>query len=216
MSRWDAERQYRRNEVITFRKTTEPFGGLSNMAPGFPLIISAHNIRTSEALYQCCRYPHMPDVQREIVLQNSPMTAKMVAKRYRPETRPDWDAVRVQVMAWCLKVKLAQNWRSFGDLLLRTDRKVIVEESRKDTFWGAKLVDLNTLVGVNILGRLLMKLRARYVNGGIDEFRAVPPLVIPNFTLFGGPIETVLIDQRYVMQKQSAIHQNSLDLHNEY
>ena len=37
---------------------------LSNMAGGFPLVVNDIRIRTSEALYQACRFPHMPDVQQ--------------------------------------------------------------------------------------------------------------------------------------------------------
>lgn len=33
-------REYRRNEAVHFRKTDEAFGGLSNMAPGFPVRVN--------------------------------------------------------------------------------------------------------------------------------------------------------------------------------
>ncbi len=42
-------RTYRADEVVSFRKTGEEFGGLSNMAPGFPIRISGVLVRTSEA-----------------------------------------------------------------------------------------------------------------------------------------------------------------------
>lgn len=48
-------------------KTKEDFGGLSNMAPGCPLQINGVRIPTAEALYQACRFPHLPDLQREII-----------------------------------------------------------------------------------------------------------------------------------------------------
>jgi type I restriction enzyme S subunit len=48
-------------------------------------------------------------------------------------------------------VKLAQNWKEFSRLLLATGDRAIVEESRKDDFWGAKVVDGNTLTGTNVL-----------------------------------------------------------------
>lgn len=40
----------------------------------------------------------------------------------------------------------------------------IVEESYRDQFWGAKPIDGETLVGMNILGRLLVELRERLRN----------------------------------------------------
>jgi ribA/ribD-fused uncharacterized protein len=151
-------RQYKRENSIVFRKTNEAYGGLSNMAPGYPLKINNTVILTSEALYQACRYPHLPDLQKEIISQRSPMTAKMKSKPYRRQSREDWENVKIQIMRWCLKVKLFQNWSKFYPLLLSTNDKHIVEESKKDDFWGAKPVG-DILVGVNALGRLLMDLR---------------------------------------------------------
>ena len=66
------------------------------------------------------------------------MTAKMVSKPHRKDSRSDWDEVRVQIMRWCLRVKLAQHWETFGELLLSTGERPIVEESSRDPFWGAK------------------------------------------------------------------------------
>lgn len=99
---------YLRSECVAFRKTKETWGGLSNMAGGFPLLITGVRILTSEALYQACRFPSRPDVQRVIIAAKSPMSAKMAGKPYREETRPDWSHVRVDVMRWCLQVKLKQ------------------------------------------------------------------------------------------------------------
>ncbi|MDL0431302.1 NADAR family protein [Marinobacter sp. TBZ242] len=186
-------RTYVRSEVVVFYKTREAFGGLSNMASGFPLQINGVRILTTEALYQACRFPHMPDVQREIIGQHSPMTAKMKSKPHRKESRPDWEEVRHKVMRWCLRVKLAQNYDEFGRLLLSTCDQPIVEQSRKDDFWGAKLADEagDLLVGQNVLGRLLMELREKLKGDREGVMKTVPPLGIPNFMLLGKPVETV-------------------------
>ena len=109
----DQTRTYDRPSSVVFLKTHEAFGGLSNMAGGFPLHVHGVRIHTSEALYQACRFPHMPEVQRLIIGQTSPMTAKMKSKPHRKDSRPDWDRVRVKVMRWCLRMKLAQNWEKF-------------------------------------------------------------------------------------------------------
>ena len=180
-------------------KTREKFGGLSNMAAGFPLQINGVSIRTSEALYQACRFPFHPHIQREIVLQRSPMSAKMKSKPYRREySRSDWSRVRVNVMRWSLRVKLVQNWDKFSALLLETGDRPIVEESRKDAFWGAKRLDDNTLEGANILGRLLVELRDEVKEVGKSAFvNAEPPAPakIPDFLFYGrlvGAIESKL------------------------
>ena len=119
------------------------------------------------------------------------MTAKMRSKPYRRVSRHDWDFVRVKIMRWSLRVKLAQNWREFGRLLLSTGDRPIVEQSRKDDFWGAKVADDGTLVGMNVLGRLLMELREQLKGDEADSLRFIEPLAISEFLLFGQPIEAV-------------------------
>ncbi|HET8630860.1 MAG TPA: NADAR family protein, partial [Thermomicrobiales bacterium] len=176
-------RRYRRSESAVFFKTKEEYGGLSNMAGGFPLCVNGVHILTSEALYQACRFPHLPEVQRLIIGQKSPMTAKMKSKPYRDDSRHDWDNVRVRVMRWCLRVKLAQHWDTFGALLLSTEHKSIVEESHRDTFWGAKPVDEEHLAGMNVLGRLLMELREQLDGPDAEALRIVYPPPISQFML---------------------------------
>ena len=186
----DQTRTYSRKESVVFLKTDEPFGGLSNMAGGYPIHVNGVRILTSEALYQVCRFPHLPEVQKLIIGQISPMTAKMRSKPYRKDSRPDWDQVRVRIMRWCLRMKLANNWNTFSALLLKTGERPIVEESRKDDFWGAKVVDDgDTLVGMNVLGRLLMELREQVKQQGRDAALDIAPPDIPQFLLFVRPIE---------------------------
>jgi ribA/ribD-fused uncharacterized protein len=184
-------REYDRQNSVVFRRTAEKYGGLSNMAPGFPLHVNGVRIRTSEALYQACRFPHLPDVQRLIIDEGSPMAAKMRSKPFRDQSRPDWDAVRVKVMRWCLRVKLAQNWDNFGSLLKRTGNQPIVEESKKDDFWGAHPLEDGGLAGANVLGRLLMELRREFLATDSDALRHVAPLSIPEFLLYGDPIRSI-------------------------
>ena len=190
MAERDQTRTYSRKDSVVFLKTDAPFGGLSNMAGGYPIHVNGVRILTSEALYQVCRFPHLPDVQKLIIGQVSPMTAKMRSKPYRKDSRPDWDQVRVRIMRWSLRMKLANNWNTFSALLLKTGERPIVEESRKDDFWGAKVVDDgDTLVGMNVLGRLLMELREQVKQQGRDAALDIAPPDIPQFLLFGRPIE---------------------------
>jgi type I restriction enzyme S subunit len=92
-------------------------------------------------------------------------------------------------MRWCLRVKLAQNWAKFSELLLATGDRPIVEESRKDHFWGAKPADAQTLIGINVLGRLLMELREEVKQSEDPKILLrVEPLLIPDFLLYSQPI----------------------------
>jgi ribA/ribD-fused uncharacterized protein len=194
-----------------FRKTKEQFGGLSNMASSFPLLVNNINIRSSEALYQLCRFPNLPDVQEKIIKEKSPMTAKMVSKPYRSQTRNDWELQKIKIMRWCLKVKLAQNFIEFGKILESTYDKSIVEDSGKDDFWGATRdkINENQLKGVNALGRLLMELRQFYndMRYTYDIF-VIEPLNIPDFLILGEPIKIIDERQNFISFLNKAIHLN--------
>lgn len=183
---------YKASECAAFFKTKEKYGGLSNFAGGFPLNVNGIDIRTTEALYQACRFPDNLELQQRIIDCKSPMTAKMITKPFRNETRPDWDNVRIAIMFWCLRIKLLQNQESFGKVLLETKELCIVEKSSKDNFWGA-IEDKNNpgiLIGKNVLGLNLEFLRmAHGIEGNTNTFEN--PLRIPNFLLLGKPIETV-------------------------
>ena len=103
-------------------------------------------------------------------------------------------------MRWCLRVKLAQNWDSFGRLLLSTGDSPIVEDSRKDAFWGAKRAD-EGLIGTNALGRLLMELREELKEPDQDRLKVVEPPPIPNFLLYGQPIAQVAFPGSHATQQ---------------
>lgn len=209
-------RIYIREESIVFCKTKEKYGGLSNMAAGFPIQVNGIDIRTSEAIYQACRFPNLPDIQRLIIDQVSPMTAKDVMKPHRENSRPDWDAVSIKVMRWSLRVKLAQNMGKFGDLLLSTGNLSIVEESFKDDFWGAKRTFDGRLIGMNVLGRLLMELREELKSNKI--LTSVEPLQINDFLLFGEQIlkiQPVKKNKADIVEKQmSLFDDDAFDLPN--
>ncbi|PNQ72797.1 DUF1768 domain-containing protein [Hanstruepera neustonica] len=184
------ERTYNKKEVIVFRSTKAKYGGLSNMAGGYSLRVNDIIIPSAEALYQACRYPLFPSVQQEIIEQNSPMTAKMISRKYLKYTRQDWEEVKYSVMYWVLKVKLSQNFNEFSKVLKETNGKPIVELSNKDKDWAAIEVDKNTLVGKNALGRLLMQLREEYVINN-KPIECVQPIDMFGFLLYGSEIDTV-------------------------
>jgi len=186
-------REYNINEVVAFRKTTEVFGGLSNMASGYSLNINGIIVKSAEHLYQAMRFPINPEIQAQILEENSPMTAKMISKKYKEKyTRPDFEQVKFGIMKWVLDIKLCQNWQSFGPLLLSTEDKPIVEYTPKDKVWGAILED-NKYIGTNALGRLLMNLRENVVKPN-NYCRCISPLDIPAFLLFNNPIDLVCDD----------------------
>ena len=89
-------------------------------------------------------------------------------------------------------MKLAQNWQTFGKLLLSTaDMPIVEKKVRRKDFWGATEQPDGTLVGMNVLGRLLMELREQLKGDEAESLRFIEPLAIPDFLLFGEPIEAV-------------------------
>jgi ribA/ribD-fused uncharacterized protein len=176
---------------VSFRKTSEEWGGFSNMAAGFPIVVNNVEWRTSEALYQALRFPDFPEVQELIRTEKSPMSAKMVSKPHRHQSsRKDWDVVRIDLMYWCLRVKLTCNFNKFGELLRKSRNAEIVENSSKDRFWGAVPVNDDYLQGQNVLGVLITKLRQEWVIG--QEFACeVEPPELTNCRLLGGDIPTI-------------------------
>ena len=164
------------------------------MAAGYTIEVNGVFVRTVEALYQALRYPHLPQIQKMIIEEKSPMTAKMKSKLYRGQSRSDWETQKISIMRWCLKVKLAFHWQEFGRLLAATQNKAIVEESGKDSFWGAKVIGDNSLEGVNALGRLLMELRDCYLMNREETSHYVYPLNIQSFMFCGQPIGLIAIE----------------------
>ena len=151
---------------------------LSNMAGGMPIRWRKILFNSSEQLYQASKYhPNTvcipvahrnkagiePYVQKRIIDANNPRGAKMTQKCAAKENlvRPDWEDIMLDCMLWVLELKLLQHQRAFGEVLKSTGDKLIVEKSRKDTFWGCIESD-GMFVGKNNLGQLLVRVRDNY------------------------------------------------------
>jgi ribA/ribD-fused uncharacterized protein len=195
--------------IIYFRKTKEKWGGLSNMAYGYPIVIDNELIYSSEALYQAIKFTSYPDIQKEIILPKSPMHAKMIAKKYKSYMRKDWDFIKVKVMRWALLIKLMFNYNTFGELLKNTDHKIIVELSHRDKFWGTVLIDnINNIAeGENVLGRLLMEIREKT----LYKFNCVPSPSIYDFRFLGKTLKKVYYKENTLLNLiKSKYNQKSL------
>ena len=178
---------YKKDDVVHFRRNKEAYGILSNMYPT-PVEVNGIAIRTSEALYQACKFPNYPLIQKKIIDQVSPMVAKWEARVQRDLVRDDWFDRNVEIMAWCVWTKLIQNPDTFGKALLDTGDDTIVENSSKDTFWGAKPKG-SLLIGNNTLGKILMKARETYKTVDENFPTRILPLDIPNFKIYNEEIK---------------------------
>ena len=71
---------------------------------------------------------------------------------------PGWNAQRVDVMRWVLRMKREANRAQIDAVLAATGDRPIVEVSTRDPWWSARPV-ADRYEGNNILGRLWMELR---------------------------------------------------------
>ncbi len=175
-------------------KVDGEYGDLSNMCNAFPLTVNGVTVKSSEALFQACKYPSEPDWQRDIIDAPHAMQCKMKARKTgRPKhVRADWPEVNVSVMRWVLRVKLACHPQRIAALLRWSGQAPFVEISRNDAFWGAIEAADRVARGENHLGRLYTELRetvrAKFAEGKEADLLKVEPLPIENFLLLGEPI----------------------------
>lgn len=189
------DRIYSKKDIISFAKIADEWGLFSNMHYG-ALFVNETLIPSVEALYQSCKYPLYPNIQKEILSQDNAMKAKKISRQYIRYQRQDWEDVKFQIMRWCLMVKLIQEWDNLAPLLLKTKGLPIVEYSKKDALWGAMPYGNDKLKGKNILGRLLMDIRDKYILTN-EKPQFIPPLQISAFQLYGVNIGRVYSTEYY-------------------
>ena len=160
---------YIRKECAVFMRSRDQFGDLSNMTFGYPLVVNGITFQSPEGLYQALKFPDDIKHQKLIASCTSGMEAKRVAYQ-STQIRKEWEQLKVDAMAYVLATKLRQHPKKFMVALLETGTTRIVEMSWKDDYWGARpnsepTIKLGTdelgetLVGHNVLGRLLAALR---------------------------------------------------------
>lgn len=139
----------------TFCKVRERNGLYSNMHNDYPYEDGGLLWKSTEAQYQAGRYPHLPEVQEAIRAAPNAYVAKQVSREHYAHTRPDWDEVKVPMMAYVVTRKRDAH-PDFAAAVEAASRSgtPIVEISMGDDYWGAKPQG-NRLVGQNVLGGIL-------------------------------------------------------------
>lgn len=180
---------HREAEVAVIGRARDSHGGLGNMAGGYPLEIAGIPVISSESYYQAMRFPHRPDIQEQVLAESNGFLAKKMAHRHVAETRKDWDDVKVSIMAFALQAKAAWNRGRIEGLLGEVGSRQIVERSALDDFWGAIPHPGGLLVGRNVLGKLWMELRDRFLHEGRIVPIQSPDPMIPDHWLLGRPVQ---------------------------
>lgn len=127
---------------------------LSNFS-AFTLRWKGLRFDTSEAVYHWEKFPDNHDIQVIIRGATSAHDAFKTAEIWRNHRRPDWDAVKVDIMREILCAKVEQHEYVRRKLLQTGDRE-LVENSWRDDFWG----EGPNRDGQNMLGKLWMEIRA--------------------------------------------------------
>ena len=152
-------RVYARSQVCGFRYTAAEWGVFSNFFPlAVPVTAGPWTFRSSESLYQAAKFAPRPDIQQRIAEAPTAREAAAIGRTPDLGIDPGWNARRVDVMRWVLRMKREANPAEIDPVLAATGGRPIVEVSMRDPWWGALPV-ADRYEGRNVLGRLWMELR---------------------------------------------------------
>ena len=132
-----------------------PYGCFSNFSKhGFTRGGKAW--KTSEHYFQAMKFAGTPR-EEDIRLASKPMDAKNMGNdRARSDypLRPDWDAVKDDIMRRAVRAKFEQN-PDIRAVLLGTATEELIEDAHNDPYWGCGADGK----GKNMLGKILMEVR---------------------------------------------------------
>ncbi len=147
--------------TINFYRVSDAYGEFSNFAP-YPITIDGKVWPTTEHYFQGRKFPGT-EHEEAIRTTHSPMiAARMGRSRQRP-LRPDWDAVKDEIMLEAVRAKFAQHPK-LAALLLSTGTARLVEHTKNDRYWG----DGGDGSGKNRLGEILMRVREELAMGELN------------------------------------------------
>lgn len=153
---------YPADQCVAFCKVSGEWGIFSNFART-PIVADGQEYSCVEQMFQCMKFTD-PEIIADI-MSASGQTIKMKAKHWvrMGKQRPDWNRMFIDVLKDCLRLKYEQS-AEFRQALIDSGSRFIIED--QSTFpkknadaYGCKLIG-NKFIGPNLMGRLLMELRA--------------------------------------------------------
>lgn len=119
--------------------------------------------KNAEHLYQAVKCSDKSDHEKII---NAATSKSAIILGRRIEIKPYWDTIRAQVMLKVLRLKFRN--KKLRRLLRETDDKQLIEQNYwHDTFWGVCGCTKHQRTGLNMIGQMLMKIRAE--NNKLDK-----------------------------------------------
>jgi ribA/ribD-fused uncharacterized protein len=108
---------------------------------------------TVENYYQAQKFTD-PELRKLLRKADKPMIAKSLADKNKAAIRPDWDAIKDEVMYRAVRRKFELH-PELKAMLLETGDEEIIETAPTDTYWG---VDRDG-TGLNKLGKIIARIR---------------------------------------------------------
>jgi hypothetical protein len=147
--------------IYFYSTREEPYGCFSNFsAHGFEL--DGLYWPTSEHYFQAQKFVGTPHAEEIRQARTPKEAAEMGRERHRP-LRPDWEAVKDDVMRRAVRRKF-ETHAGIRAVLLGTGDEELVEATSGDYYWGCG----TNGTGKNRLGQILMELRALLRAEGVD------------------------------------------------
>ena len=138
--------------VIRFFSQSETHREFSNFAP-FGIDLDGAWWATVENYYQAQKFTD-PDLRQSIRRAEQPIIAKTLADANKTAIRPDWDAIKDEVMYRAVRCKFERH-DELKVMLFATDDEELIESAPTDSYWGVG----RDGTGQNKLGKILMRIR---------------------------------------------------------
>ncbi len=139
-------------EPIHFYSTSGPYGSFSNFSP-HRVWLKGKIWPTTEHYFQAQKFAGTP-AEDEVGFARSPLIAARLGRSRQRPLRPDWEAVKDEIMREAVRAKFTQH-DDLRATLLATGTAPIVEHTTNDAYWG----DGGDGSGRNRLGQILMEVR---------------------------------------------------------
>jgi ribA/ribD-fused uncharacterized protein len=139
--------------VIRFFAQSATHREFSNFAP-FAIDLDGTRWATVENYYQSQKFID-PDLRRSIGQAEQPIIAKTLADANKGAIRPDWDAIKDEVMYRAVRRKFELH-PALKAMLLATGEEDIAEANPADSYWGVG----RDGAGLNKLGKIMTRIRA--------------------------------------------------------
>jgi ribA/ribD-fused uncharacterized protein len=139
--------------VISFFSQSETHREFSNFAP-FGIDLDGAWWATVENYYQAQKFID-PDLRQSIRRAEQPIIAKTIADANKAAIRPDWDAIKDEVMYRAVRRKFELH-PELKAMLLASGEEDIAEANPADSYWGVG----RDGTGSNKLGEIMTRIRA--------------------------------------------------------